>query len=153
MCIQQHPVLLSLSVFLARCFCHPREQNSHSVYLQEFSVRLALERLPTQTSRSEGDLLGVKRWRAQKKTRKKKASRVLLKNVRSCDKPALWFLNPTSQGLVAIVGMTTGILLAAPASISSPRQSHLASRKYLIKWPVRECGAYTVVVVVGGGDP
>lgn len=71
--------------FLARCFCHPREQNSHSVFLQEFSVRLALERLPTQTSRSEGDLLGLKRWRAQNK--KKKASRVLSKNVKSCDKP------------------------------------------------------------------
>lgn len=73
MCIQQHPVLLSLSVFLARCFCHLREQNSHSVFLQDFSVQLALERLPTQTSRSERDLLGVKQWRAQKKTRKKRS--------------------------------------------------------------------------------
>lgn len=107
MCIQQHPVLLSLSVFLARCFRHRREQNSHSVFLQEFSLRLALERLPTQTSGSERDLLGVKRWRAWKKKKKKKVSQVLSKNVKSSDKPSLWFLNQTSQGLLAIVGMTT----------------------------------------------
>lgn len=56
----------------------------------------------------------------KKQEKKKKASRVLSKNVKSCDKPALWFLNPTSQGLLPIVGMTTGILLAAPACSVPP---------------------------------
>lgn len=149
MCIQQHPVLLSLSVFLARCFCHLGEQNSHLVFLQEFSVRLALERLPTQTSRSERDLLGVKPWRAQKK-QVKKASQALSKNVKSSDKPALWFLNPTSQGLLAIVGMRTGIFLA-PATIPSPPApppppSPIAPHsQHIIKWHVRECEANTEV--------
>lgn len=64
-----------------------------------------------------------------KKNKRKKSSQVLSKkNVKSSDKPALWFLEPTSQGLLAIVGMTTGIFLAANATVSPPHTTYSPTR-------------------------
>lgn len=126
MCIQQHPVLLSLSVF-PRSLLLSSERTELALGLSAgiFSATGAREAANSDLQVG-GRFIGGEAVEGTKQEEKKKASRVLWKNVKSCDKPALWFLNPTSQGLFAIVGMTTGILLAAPAGDSPtvpPRQS------------------------------